>query len=114
MEIKIPNLKAPSWNQLYSGKHWTARKKLADEIHELVRVYSLGKRIFHKKVDIHIIARYKGKHRRDSDNLCAKVFIDGLVGLVIEDDSTQYVRRVTTEIQTGLLDEVVIKIELVQ
>jgi len=113
MTITIPNYKLPSRNQLYSIGHWTKRKKLADEVHEMIAAYTPNK-IINGLVDIGIEAHYKHKRRRDSDNVEAKLVIDALKGRVLVDDNTRYIRSVTTTAIIGTEDKVIIKIYAVQ
>ena len=105
LTITLPNHKAVSWNALYSSKHWTVRSKLAKRIHQEVfgAVFEvvLAPRLLHYPVDIILTAFYKDKKLRDSDNLASKVYIDGLKGVLLEDDDYHYVRRVTTEVRVG-------------
>jgi len=106
----IENHKAVSWNKLYSSKHWTVRSKLANYIHTLM-LESIGRRRLTVKfpVDISIRAYYKDKRRRDSDNICSKLYIDGLVPKILPDDNVKYVRKVTTQAIIGAEDN---KIEI--
>ena len=112
LKIEIPQFKAVSWNELYEQKHWSHRKKLADEAHELVWAYlPKGCKVFKGRVDIKVTAFFKSKRRRDSSNICAKLYEDGLKGRVIEDDDTRFVRKVTTEAIIGAdCDRVVIEL----
>lgn len=100
LTITIPNYKLPSRNKLYASSHWRSRQKLAKEVHELVMAYS-PKKLFKVPVNIRIDAYYKHKHRRDSDNVEAKLLIDGLCGRVIQDDDPRYVHDVTTRSHIG-------------
>lgn len=114
MKIEIPDYKLPSWNQLYSQGHWSKRKKLADEAHNLVWAYAPSK-MFDCQVDIEVVAYYKYKRRHDSDNVCAKVVIDGLKDRVIKEDDTRHVRKVTTQAIIGAdSDRVVIEVTPVE
>jgi len=109
----IENHKAVSWNKLYSSKHWTVRSKLANYIHTLM-LESIGRRRLTVKfpVDISIRAYYKDKRRRDSDNICSKLYIDGLVPKILPDDNVKYVRKVTTQAIIGAEeDKVVLEIK---
>lgn len=104
MKIILPGCRAPSWNKIYSSPHWTVRRDLAAEAHS--EVYSAlnsmgihplsGKNLFRQRVDINLVAYYD-KRIVDADNCCAKIFIDGLKGIIILDDSPKYVRRVSTQ-----------------
>lgn len=100
MKLLINNYRAPSWNQLYSASHWIKRKKMADEIHELVLAAyyenTMRKPRFLNKVNITITAHFTNR-LLDSDNIMAKLWIDGLKGYVITDDSPEFVESVTTK-----------------
>ena len=89
-----------SWNVLYSGKHWGARKKYADEIHEKV-FYTIRESYadpipFDSRVHITVRAFFN-KSPLDPCNIPAKIYIDGMHGLIIHDDTMEYVASVTTE-----------------
>lgn len=96
----ILDLKCPSYNESYAGRHWTARKEEADLIHSLVIAAVRRdkiKPITQFPVDIQIIAYYKHKIRHDSCNVSDKEIIDGLVmAKILPDDSTPYVRWCST------------------
>lgn len=100
IEFTIEDYRVPSWNQFYVSRHWSMRSRMAQEAHVLVwAAIQACKKLrasFTKPVDIHIKAYQKGR-TLDSDNICAKILIDGLKGTVIVDDTPKYVRRVTTE-----------------
>ena len=56
-------------------------------------------------------SKRKNKHKKDSSNYTAKAEIDGLVvGGLIPDDSTDYVRKVSFEVQYGDEDKTIINI----
>lgn len=100
MKIVIPNEEPISWNELYSGKHWTFRKREADRVHMLVRAH-LDPTLptFNEPVDISIVSYRKSKRRFDPDNVCTKFYIDGLVPFVIEDDSYLHVNSVKAAVR---------------
>ena len=116
MEIVINNFKCPSWNTYYAGKHWSQRKKKADEIHALVWLSVLEQVKesvpFSKKVKLIYTVCYKDKRRRDADNAAIKFFTDGLVEAnILKDDSAEYVDEISIKIKTGQVDnKVIIKI----
>jgi len=114
MRLELPDHKAVSWNKLYEQSHWTKRKQMADKIHKTVWVYCQQQNI--KKVKdypliIEVKAFYSTKHLRDADNICSKVYLDGLKQAgIIEDDDYRYVKRIEKEIIVGAEDnKVVIK-----
>lgn len=95
--ITLPDHKAISWNKIYSQGHWSTRKKLADDIHFLMKIVSKDIPFIKERVDILIIASFKTR-ALDSSNICAKLYEDGLVKAgKIKDDSPKYVRMVSTE-----------------
>ncbi|MHA1400178.1 MAG: RusA family crossover junction endodeoxyribonuclease [Candidatus Heimdallarchaeaceae archaeon] len=109
MKIIIPNYKLPSRNTLYSSNNWRVRKRVADEVHQMISAY-VPRKMITGLVDIEIIANYKHKRRRDSDNVESKLVIDSLKGKVIEDDDTRFVRNVTTRAIIGTEDKLIITI----
>src|SRR3990167_9624982 len=64
--ITIKNFRCPSWNKIYSIRHWAKRKAIVDEVRELVfynkkvfNIYLSGlkpKIIFNEPVDIIVTA----------------------------------------------------------
>lgn len=114
MKLTIKNYRAPSWNELYQGVHWATRKKIADDVHELVsgaikEKHIDGETIYTTPVAITITAIYK-KHAIDCDNIVAKLFIDPLKKLLIFDDTPKYVTSVTTISRKAKEDMVEIEI----
>lgn len=95
-------------NDLYAGMHYRKRMKIAKEKHWLVlTALDPAWEPFDVRVDIVVIATYK-HNPVDTDNIIAKLYIDGLKTRVIKDDSMQYVRRVILEANTGSEDSVTI------
>lgn len=96
MIITLPGERPISWNKLYAGTHWAKRKKAADEAHSLVHA-NIGAWVKTFSVPVEITVTAWFKHRPlDADNICAKLYIDGLIGTVIHDDKPEFVRSVTT------------------
>jgi len=90
-------------NKIYSGVHWNSRKKIAEEIHELV-FYSLKqqrvpKRIFLKPVGISI--SYNSRLDCDNHGFLTKMIIDGLKGYLIEDDDRRHVKEIRQRFHSG-------------
>ena len=79
-------------NKLYSGVHWTVRKRQADFIHSLVQttLYAnkVPKKAFTKPVKVTI--SYNSKLDIDNHSYLSKLIIDGLKGYLIEDDKRKY------------------------
>ena len=100
MKIVLENERPWSWNKLYAGVHWTKRAEEADRVHDLVgwtlremHTYSM---FINTRVDIQVVAYFKNRPL-DSDNIVSKMYIDGLKGFVIKDDTREFVRKVTTQ-----------------
>ena len=110
MRIFIDKDRAPSWNQFYSGKHWSGRSNIANEKHMLVRSQIDPETEMMTPVTITLIATYKSKPV-DADNIVDKVYIDGLIGWIIPDDDPDHVLAVTTISKIGDENSVEILIE---
>lgn len=101
MKIVLLGERPVSWNQFYKGQHWSYRRLMAEDIHQKVALTlkaKYGRKPIPKidyKVKIKITAFYKKTHI-DSDNLPAKIYIDGLKGILIPDDDPRFVGPVTT------------------
>lgn len=96
-KLVIDNHKALSWNTMYAGMHWTGRRKIAEEIHNLVYAEGLWQGLpkWKEKIDISLVAYLK--RPIDSDNIASKIYVDGLkYGGFIKDDSPKYVGWVKT------------------
>ena len=62
-------------------------------------------------VDVNILIISGSKHKKDCDNYTGKAIIDGLViGGVLPDDNTDYIKSITVEIQYGEADKTVIEL----
>ena len=96
--IVIEDERPPSWNQLYSGNmHWSKRTNMAREKHLLVRAnLNIEWDMFVGPVEIEVIVYFENRPQ-DADNIPAKVYIDGLKGWLIQDDTSKFVSRVVTE-----------------
>ena len=101
MKIVLLDERPISWNKFYAGMHWSARKYEADRVHDLVKYtlladYEENIWLLPYRVDIHITVYFKNRPQ-DPDNICSKLYIDGLIGNVIENDTRQFVRKVTVQ-----------------
>lgn len=96
VKITIPDHRTVGWNYLYQVAHWRKRKMIADEIHTLVFVFcrNLHLEPIKKRVSIELVAH--ATRPLDPDNICAKLYIDGLVkAKVLEDDNRKFIEEVT-------------------
>ena len=98
MKIVLEGERPVSWNKFYAGMHWGQRKLEADRVHELVgwTLKELAYGMFETRVDIQVVVYFKNRPQ-DSDNICSKMYIDSLKGFVIEDDTREFVRKVTVQ-----------------
>ena len=81
----------------FFGLHWKLQNDEAQRVHQLVKYHIKPEHyLFKKKVDISITTYFK-KRPLDSDNTSAKLYVDGLKGRVIENDSPKYVGFVSTK-----------------
>lgn len=113
MRIILPNERPPSWNIFYASSHWMIRKQKALEVHMLVfaalRSQGITKdHMFKQKVDIDLVAYFKNRPL-DSDNIPVKFYIDGLKGILIEEDSPKFVGRASS---TSLIDSTNPRVEI--
>jgi len=86
-----------SWNTL-KRLHWSGWQEEVTRAKYLV-IEALGGMpdMVRQRVDVTVTAHYD-KRPHDSDNIPAKLYIDGLVAAgLLADDRRQYLRRVTTE-----------------
>ncbi len=88
-----------SLNSIYSGLHWTIRRKQSQKIHKMVRLslqfQNIQKQPFENPVNI----VFKWHSRLDLDNhgYIAKLIIDGLKGYLLFDDTQKYINSITHE-----------------
>ena len=105
MHLTIPDERAPGWNKTLRI-HWRERDELVRLIWCKAWLAMGGDApMFECPVDVHVIATFKGQ-MLDSDNICAKLYIDALKGRLLYDDDVRYVRRVTTESKRGKHNQV--------
>ena len=80
--------------------HWRKYQALRDEVYLLTRAaIPLSAEMYTEPVDIAITAY--SKRPMDSDNIAAKLYIDALRALVIEDDGPRFVHNVTLRSRRG-------------
>lgn len=96
--IVIPNERPISWNKMYAGVHWAKRADEALRVHLVVRAYlDPDCPMFDGLVRIKMCVYSKNRRvQLDADNICSKLYIDGLIGWLIRDDDAKHVRSVET------------------
>ena len=90
-------------NKLYSGVHWTVRKRQADFIHSLIQttlyVNKVPKMPFKSPVKVSI--SYNSRLDIDNHSYLSKLIIDGMKGWLIQDDTKRYVRELNQKFWEG-------------
>lgn len=96
MIIRLDGERPLSWNRFYAGMHWSERQAQIGVARILVlNALPVEALMFERPVDI-IITAYFNSRPQDPDNICSKLYIDALVGRLIEDDTPTHVASVTT------------------
>lgn len=105
-----------SWgmNAVYSGeKHWNQRKNQANDVHLLVkaaiRKQNRNVRLFKRPVTVRIL--YNSHLDIDNHGYLTKLIIDGMKGVLIEDDDRRYVKSVTQAFHSGAKDLILVEVE---
>ena len=100
-------------NRVYAGKHWSIRKAQAQQMHLIVktaiRQQVRGARLFEKPVVVRI--RYNSRLDIDNHGYLAKLIIDGMKGLLIEDDDRRFVKRLEQGFHAGARDLILVEVE---
>ena len=94
--LNVPYI-APSLNSIYSGVHWSKRKKQADEAHLAVKIAASKVKPFDKPVQLNFQPIVKGRGY-DVSNYAytVKLIEDGLVQCgILPDDTVKWVKRIT-------------------
>lgn len=93
--LNIRPSSAYGMNAVYSGRHWSERKKQAQSVHMLVRT-SIRKQLRNPqmfRVPVSVSIYYNSRLDIDNHGYLAKLIIDGMKGVLIEDDDRRYVRE---------------------
>ena len=90
-------------NAYYSGKHWAARKKDAEELHALTLASMKHAKIRRKMLNRPVSISFYWDDRMDIDNhaAIAKAVVDAMKGYILPDDNPQFYRKVTHEFWDG-------------
>ncbi len=106
LEFHIPLPRKISSNSIYGGMHWSKRKKIADEFHNVVFYTVKNERVEKiKEYPVHVYYLFTLKGRRMdvlNTSFLAKLLEDGLVRSgILKDDSQEYVKMVTLRCEKG-------------
>jgi Holliday junction resolvase RusA-like endonuclease len=100
-------------NKVYAGKHWNERKEQASVIHLMVRA-AIRKQVrpvqkFQKPVTVTIL--YNSRLDIDNHGYLAKMIIDGMKGLLIEDDNRKFVDCLVQGFHAGNPEDIYVYVE---
>ena len=86
-----------SLNKIYSGSHWSARKRDAEYWHRLTQQALMAAGIPKHPTDgpWMVTALYNDRLDADNHGFITKCIVDGLKGWVIPDDTRKYLKSVT-------------------
>ena len=110
-EINYPPTKRAkaAWNKrfglnaYYSGKHWSQRKKDAEELHMICRAAMHRAGIRDNLLDYPVEIKFWWDDCLDVDNHAAlgKAFVDAMKGKILHDDNRQWLKKVSHEYWDG-------------
>lgn len=86
-------------NAYYAGKHWSQRKRDAEELHSLA-LWSMKKAHIRKqfvKGPVEVIFRWNDGLDVDNHAAMGKAFLDAMKGYILPDDNREWVRKVSHE-----------------
>ena len=99
-------------NSIYSGKHWNERKTQAQEVHLLVRAairkQHRSVRMFREPVSVSIW--YNSRLDIDNHSYLAKLIIDGMKGVLIEDDDRKHVKELYQGFYVGDRKKIIVEV----
>lgn len=99
-------------NRVYSGAHWSIRKRQAAEVHALVkaaiRKQNRNVRKFSEPVTVCIW--YNSRLDIDNHGYLAKLIIDGMKGVLIEDDDRRYVKELYQGFYSGDKKKIIVEV----
>ena len=90
-------------NAYYSGKHWAARKKDADELHAMTILAMKKARVRREMVKGPVSVVFRWDDGLDIDNHAAigKAIVDAMKGYLLPDDSPRWIRSVSHQFWDG-------------
>ena len=90
-------------NAYYAGKHWSARKRDAEELHTLVILCMKNARIPRNQFKCPVEVKFYWNDGLDVDNHAAlgKAFVDAMKGYLLPDDNREWFKKVSHEFWGG-------------
>lgn len=90
-------------NAYYAGKHWTARRRDAEQLHAMAEAAMRKAGIFGHMFDSPVRVRFLWDDGLDVDNhaVFGKCVVDAMKGNIIRDDNRKWLKAVTHEAWDG-------------
>lgn len=90
-------------NAYYSGKHWSQRKRDAEDLHMICRAAMNRAGIKSEFLEYPVEVRFFWDDDLDVDNHAAlgKAFVDAMKGRILHDDNRMWLKKVTHEFWDG-------------
>ena len=90
-------------NAYYAGKHWSARKRDAEDLHWMARAAMRRAKIRQKMVEYPVEIRFRWDDELDCDNhaVLGKAIVDAMKGYILPDDNRRWVKRISHEFWDG-------------
>lgn len=90
-------------NAYYAGKHWSRRKRDAEDLHKIAQAAMRRARVPQKMVMGPVWIRFYWDDNLDCDNHASigKAFLDAGKGWFLPDDNRRWVKRVSHEFWSG-------------
>lgn len=96
IRVVVPAI-PPSWNDRERCRHWSEWRTIKYQWMDAVKALTRDIPKITAPVEVRLRYRFKDRRRRDLDNFSGKFLLDGLVGTVLPDDDTHWVRRLVIE-----------------
>lgn len=100
-------------NKVYAGKHWSVRKTQAHQMHLIVRAairQQIKKPMMYTQ-PVSVRIRYDSRLDIDNHGYLAKLIIDGMKGVLIEEDDRRYVKQLVQEFHSMGKDRIFVEVE---
>lgn len=90
-------------NAYYAGKHYQARRKDTEELHDIALAAMRKAKIKREMVDGPVSVRFLWDDGLDCDNhaVLGKAFVDAMKGYILPDDNRRWVKKVQHEFWDG-------------
>ncbi len=99
-------------NKIYAGTHWDERKQQAQQVHLLVRaaIRKQHRNIRKFTEPVTVCIWYNSRLDIDNHGYLAKLIIDGMKGVLIEDDDRRYVKELYQGFYGGDRKKIIVEV----